>query len=162
MPRIIFPELVADATVTLSNGKNYIYKNGALRSVETPVSGGSSDTLTEVNLIDPYIQGYIEANNIPEPGTEFTVSHTDATVHRFIINGDAVITLPTPDIGRSYLVEIVYQGAYTVTFECENAPIYWPKGTVPTPTSVVNAIDRYVFQETDGCILGNDGGRNFS
>ena len=134
----------------------------AIGKLQAQIAGIANATMTLINktLSNPTITNYTETYYAPAAGTAFTVDLANGTVQRFTSSGNITITLPTSATGKSYVIEIAYSGAHTVTFS-GGSTIKWSAATAPTATSVSGKIDRYVF-ECDGTnTLGADGGRNF-
>lgn len=110
---------------------------------------------------NPVITNYTETVYAPAAGTTFTVDLANGTKQRFTTTGNATITLPAAVTGKSYMVEIVYGGAHTVTWAGGTA-IAWAGGTAPTATAVAGKRDKYVFDCTSTSRTdGADAGRNY-
>lgn len=107
---------------------------------------------------NPTIVTYTEAVYAPAAGSAFTVDLANGPIQRFTTNANTTITLPAAVAGKSYIIELIYGGAHTVTFAGGTA-IKWPGDTAPTVTSVSGKRDKFSFicptsSITDGSVIG--------
>jgi hypothetical protein len=103
-----------------------------------------TSTLTNKTLDDPIISGYREVVVTPSAGTNFTLDPTVGTYFRLTLTGNSTVNLPASVAGRRYTVELIYNGAFTVTWAGGTA-IRWPGNTAPIITSASGKADVFEF-----------------
>jgi len=112
-------------------------------------------------LVNPTVTNYVETAYVPSAGSSFTVSLANGTIQQLATNANVTITLPTPVAGKSYLIQVKYGGAHTVTW-AGGGTIKWANGAAPTATSVNGKHDVYTCFSVDTTnTFCADGGRNF-
>lgn len=123
------------------------------------VSADGAQTLTEKTLKAPVIEGYTEGHAAAS-GAAFAPVLGDDTIFAFSTTGNAIITLPAAVVGKSFTIAVIYGGAHSITWA--GAARRWPKGEVPTPTSVAGKIDVFTFLcVVAGTWLAFPSGENF-
>lgn len=111
-------------------------------------------------LINPTFKGYIEQLQVLT-GAAITFDPTLGTLAQITLAANTTITLPTPVDGMSFTLVLVYGGAFTPTF-AGGGTLRWANGnTIPTPTKVTGAMDKYYFTCMSSKTLAQDSGRNF-
>lgn len=87
---------------------------------------------------------YTETTYAPAAGSSFTVSLANGTMQKFTTNANSTIILPTPVAGKSYVIQVVFGGAHTITWS-GGGILKWSNGAAPTATSVNGKIDTFTF-----------------
>lgn len=111
-------------------------------------------------LSNAILTNFTETPYAPAAGSSFTVSLANGTMQKLTTNANATITLPTPVAGKSYLIQVVFGGAHTITW-AGGGTLKWSNGAAPTATSVNGKIDTFTFYSVDGTnTMGISGGNN--
>lgn len=117
---------------------------GAVTGIATQAG---AETLTNKTISGGvFADGYTEEVDAPAAGSSFTVSHANGTVHGFLTNANATVTLPAPAAGRSCQIQIAFGGAHTLTWAVTGgSDIGWPGNTQPTASGASGKTDTYNF-----------------
>lgn len=100
-------------------------------------------------LANPTVTNYVETVYAPAAGSAFTVDLANGTHQVFTTNANCTITLPAAVAGKSYVIDVIYGGAHTLTW-AGGGTVRWANGTSPTPTSVNGKRDIFGFMSPDG------------
>ena len=95
-------------------------------------------------LVNPTVTNYVETLYAPSANTAFTVDLANGTVQKLTASGNLTVTLPASTAGKSYIIMIAYNGAYTLTW-AGGSTIKWAGGTTPTATSTSGKVDIFSF-----------------
>lgn len=121
---------------------------------------GNNVFATNPSLANPSVVDFTEPPYIPAAGTAFAPDLSQGSRFRYTTTGNATITLPAATDGKSYLIEVIYGGAHTLTF-AGGTSRKWPGGVLPVPTSVNGKIDVFTFIGTPNETLCNAPGANY-
>lgn len=137
-------------------GGNTITAPGA---ATTLVGRDTTDTLSNKTLSNPTVTNYTETLYEPASATAHTVSLANGTVQKLATSGNCTITLPSSVAGKSYVIEVAFGGAHSLTW-AGGSTIKWAGGVAPTPTSVNAKIDIFGFwcdgTNTFGFVMGQN------
>lgn len=147
-------------TGTLSTQADLQTALDAKAPTASPTFTGTVTLPSGVALANPSITNFTETRYAPAAGSAFTVNLNNGTIQRFTTNANTTITLPASASGKSFVIEVAYGGAHTITW-AGGGTLRWAGGSAPTATSVNGKIDRYVFTCDGTNTFGSDGGRNF-
>lgn len=145
---------------TLSSQSDLQTALNAKAPAASPTFTGTVTMPAGTALTNPSITNFTETRHTPAAGASFTVDLVNGTVQRFTTNANTTITLPASASGKSFVVEVAYGGAHSITW-AGGGTLRWAGGSAPAATSVNGKIDRYVFACDGSNTFGSDGGRNF-
>lgn len=102
-------------------------------------------------------------NVVPSSGSALTIPDvSEATITLTSLNANCTITFPTPALGKSFSLRIVYEAtSRTVTWP---SSVRWPNDTPPVLTNVQGKQDLFSFVclSSSGLWMGFVAGQNYS
>ena len=113
-------------------------------NLELQNNGTTALSLQSGKVINPSVTNYTETLYAPSAGTAFTVDLANGTVQKLTASGNLTVTLPSSTAGKSYVIMVAYNGAYTLTW-AGGSTILWAGGTAPTATSTNGKVDIFSF-----------------
>lgn len=110
-------------------------------------------------LVSPIVTNYTETVNVVS-GTSLPINLDTGTIQRLATTGNASITLPGSEAGKSFVVIVSYGGAHTITW-AGGSTIKWNGGIAPTPTSTSGKFDIFTFFQDGTNTYGSVFGQGF-
>ena len=77
-------------------------------------------------------------------GTSLTVNLSNGTIQKLTTTGNATITLPASEVGKSFMVMVEYGGSHSLTW-AGTSTVKWASGLTPVATSTAGKIDIFTF-----------------
>lgn len=151
------PTLTSPVFSSFVAGGNTITAPGA---ATTLVGRNTADTLSNKTLANPTVTNYTETVYEPSAATSHTVSLSNGTIQKLATSGNCTVTLPNASSGKSYVLEIAYGGAHSLTW-AGGSTIKWAGGITPTPTSTNAKSDVFGFFCIGSVTFGFVMGQNF-
>lgn len=137
------------STIAISGNFASTFTITGVTAVTFPTAGtlatlAGTETFTNKTLTNPTVTNYVETRYAPAAGSAFTVDLANGTVQQFTLNANGTITLPASVSGKSYIIIITYNGAYTLTWS-GGSTLKWPGGATPTASSASGKYDIFAF-----------------
>ncbi|QZP06790.1 hypothetical protein [Caenibius sp. WL] len=110
---------------------------------------GTTDvqSVSAKTLINPTITDYTETSSGVVSGTALTINLAAGSRHQINTTGPAIITMPSPVVGKSGTIRTKFGGAHSIAWA--GGARVWVEGSAPTPTSVSGKSDEYMYECDD-------------
>ena len=106
--------------------------------------------------VNPTVTNYTETVATSSAGS-LTINLANGTIFRHTLTASGTITLPASVAGKSFVLIVIYNGAFTITW-AGGSTLKWSQGIAPAQTSATGKIDVFSFFQdgtnTYGCLMG--------
>lgn len=132
--------------------------NGA--TIQELQNGDTANLPSGQPLTNPAVTNYTETPYTANSSTAITLALTNGTVQIITLTGNATITMPSAESGKSFIMFLKQDatGSRTVTW----STVKWAGGTAPTITSAASKQDIYSFFSDGTNWYGVTVGQNYT